>query len=153
MENSGAWRELGQMLVERRLALGHGKRTRFAEQAGFANDRVLFDLEKGRRANYSPATLRMVEAAYRWAPGSVEAFVREGVVPVPEAVGRSALVAEQLAVVSGELVDVWRRVAADAAELSRVAGEVARLHEVALEVGARQVALAGAPVCACGRLV
>lgn len=78
MDNQDAWERLGELLLERRLELGAPKRAPFAEENGFKNDRVLFDLEKGRRANYDSATLRHVERAYGWEAGSIRRVLAGG---------------------------------------------------------------------------
>ena len=81
-----AWLRLGELLRQRRVQIaGHGNRTQFARDKGLPNDRTLFDLEKGRRNNYSAAQLDLMEIVYGWTPGSIRAVLAGGEpTPLPE---------------------------------------------------------------------
>ncbi|MFD9943221.1 hypothetical protein ACFWYW_14490 [Nonomuraea sp. NPDC059023] len=74
-----AWMRLGDLLVARRRSLGRDYRNRkhFAEETGL-DYKIISDLESGRRANYSAATLLAIESAYRWQFGSVQAVLAGG---------------------------------------------------------------------------
>lgn len=72
MENQEGWKRVAQALVNRRTQLGWPQRRQFAQQHGLKNDRVLYDLEHGRRDNYSTPTLFQIEQMNRWAPGSIQ---------------------------------------------------------------------------------
>lgn len=79
MDSKKDWKRLGRLLVERRTSLvGHANRTRFAADHDLLNDRILSDLEKGRRDNYSPATIALMEHVYEVQPGSFEAALMGG---------------------------------------------------------------------------
>jgi hypothetical protein len=54
-------------------------RNAFARSAGIS-PRLLGDMEKGRRSNYSDATLAAVEAALGWEPGTCLRVVQGGAV-------------------------------------------------------------------------
>lgn len=70
------WQRLGARVAAER---GRHWRSRaaFARAAGVSR-RVLDDVEKGRRDNYSEATLAAIEAALGWAPGSAMRVVQGG---------------------------------------------------------------------------
>lgn len=158
MDNAEAWAALGDLLLKRRIELGHPKRAPFAEAAGFRNDRVLFDLEKGRRDNYDPATLALVERAYQWQPGAIEAFVSRGVDPAPsgedsavDAVFAGAVApalfgtptsreeaAGRLRAVSDALQQAWQRTAEIQLELAQATAALQRLQDEASELSGRR---------------
>lgn len=74
-----AWKRLGELLVARRVDLGHPRRLTWARDVlGLSNDRIQSDLENGRRSNYDNATLAQVEQQYQWAPGSIRAVLGGG---------------------------------------------------------------------------
>lgn len=70
------WERLGRRVAQER---GRHWRSRaaFARSAGVST-RVLDDVEKGRRDNYSEATLAAIEAALGWAPGTCLRVVQGG---------------------------------------------------------------------------
>lgn len=70
------WERLGQRVSQER---GRHWRSRaaFARAAGIS-PRVLDDVEKARRSNYSDATLAAIEAALGWAPGTCLRVVQGG---------------------------------------------------------------------------
>lgn len=154
MQNPEVWATLGQRLFRRRIELGYPKRSRFAEATGFGNDRVLYDLENGRRSNYSVSTLLMVERAYEWPPGSIEAFLQRGIEPPATASRASASdqwggeappsaeeVAGRLAAVSKALRTTWERRAETTLELEQAKAAVTRLQQQAEDLTARCTAL------------
>lgn len=68
MPDAGTWRQLGEMLRRSREDLdpryaGRGGLTLFAEERGL-NRRVAWDIENGKRDNYTRAMLRDIEGAY-----------------------------------------------------------------------------------------
>lgn len=75
------WRRLGARITIER-ARRWPTRIEFARETRLSK-RVLEDLETGRRASYSPATLAAVEVALRWEPGTCER-VAEGLAPTYE---------------------------------------------------------------------
>lgn len=70
------WARLGQRVAQER---GRHWRSRaaFARASGIST-RVLDDVEKGRRTNYSATTLAAIEAALGWAPGTCLRVVQGG---------------------------------------------------------------------------
>ena len=70
------WERLGRRVAQER---GRHWRSRsaFARSAGIS-PRVLDDVEKARRTNYSDATLAAIEAALGWAPGTCLRVVQGG---------------------------------------------------------------------------
>lgn len=68
---------LAELVVARRVQLGHRRRPAFAEAAGISL-RTLSDIETGRRANYDPATLAAVEHALNWQTGSIKHILDGG---------------------------------------------------------------------------
>ncbi len=82
--DTSAWQRLADRLIERRASLRPewSDRTTFARDAGLSY-RSLSDLETARRDNYKSSWLTMVESAYQWAPGSIQA-VLEGGDPSPK---------------------------------------------------------------------
>lgn len=77
------WERLAGLLVDRRIQLGpqYRNRLKFAADTGL-NERLISDLENARRQRYRVTSLRAVEAAYRWEPGSVQR-VLDGGEPTP----------------------------------------------------------------------
>lgn len=70
---SEAWKRLGNLLVARRIDLNVTYRNRRAFAADTNLDyRVLYDIERARRDNYTDSTLAAIEKAYKWAPGSIQ---------------------------------------------------------------------------------
>lgn len=74
MTGEGAWKRLGELLMQRRLHLGQRNRAQFARDNGIS-DRLLSDIENGKRTNYDRATLVLIEGMYGWAGGSVAAVL------------------------------------------------------------------------------
>lgn len=70
------WERLGRRVAQER---GRHWRSRaaFARAAG-VSPRVLDDVEKARRANYSETTLAAIEAALGWEPGTCLRVVQGG---------------------------------------------------------------------------
>jgi hypothetical protein len=73
------WQRLGGLLLAMRKA-AHGSRSRewFAREYDFTNARTIFDIERAKRTNYTPATLAQIEQAYGLAHGSIRAYVTTG---------------------------------------------------------------------------
>lgn len=71
------WERLGSYVVARRLELGHKRRPTFANAAGIS-ERVLGDIEKGRRDNIAQTTLAGIENALGWETGSALRVVNGG---------------------------------------------------------------------------
>lgn len=76
------WKRLGELLKERRIRLGYDSRVQFAEDTGVGSSRLLFDIEKAKRTNFSLSTLIGVEQAYEWERGSIRT-VLDGGDPTP----------------------------------------------------------------------
>lgn len=97
------WERLGRLVASER---GRHWRSRqaFARAAG-VSVRVLDDIEKGRRANYSEATLAAIEAALGWEPGTCRRVVEGGRV-------RHEVDPELM-----RLLDAWRVLTPDARRL------------------------------------
>jgi hypothetical protein len=74
-----AWERLGRLLVSRRVQLDPAFRNRqkFIAATGM-HERLVSDLEKGRRYSYRPATIDAVEAAYGLTPGSLDRVLQGG---------------------------------------------------------------------------
>jgi hypothetical protein len=70
--NESAWERLGSLLADRRIQIGarYRNKTLFAEERGI-NRRMLWAIESGVRDTYTPDTVRVIEAAYELAPGSL----------------------------------------------------------------------------------
>lgn len=65
MEMDPRWKALGELLRYQRVrVLGFPKRAAFMRHLGLTNDRVLGDLELGRRDNYDIDTLISLESWY-----------------------------------------------------------------------------------------
>lgn len=81
------WERLADALKARRKELSRAInrdwrfRKRFVEEHQL-DYRTTSDLEEGRRENYSEATFRRTERAYRWSRGSI-ASIRAGGEPTP----------------------------------------------------------------------
>lgn len=74
-----AWHRLGELLVGRRVEINRDYRNRRAFAVDVDVDyRVLYDIESARRTNYSQPTLRVIEHAYRLAPGSIDRTLAGG---------------------------------------------------------------------------
>ncbi len=69
MTSTPDWRHLGAVIHDRRVELGYRRRADFAA-ALRRTPRVVSDLENGRRANYSPVTLALLELVLRWRVGA-----------------------------------------------------------------------------------
>ncbi|SDI40312.1 hypothetical protein SAMN05421505_1492 [Sinosporangium album] len=74
--NSEDWERLGGLLVARRVDL----RSAWSNRRQFADDtmldyRVVYDIEKHRRQNFSPATCRRLEKAYGLRHGAIKAVL------------------------------------------------------------------------------
>lgn len=72
------WQRLGRIVAAER-ARRWRSRAEFARAAGIS-PRVVDDIEKGRRANFSPLTLSALEAALGWQPGAALRVVQGGAV-------------------------------------------------------------------------
>jgi hypothetical protein len=70
---------LGRLLVQRRISLAprYRVRTLFADDVGL-HWRLLHDLERNKRSNFTDETLAAVEVAYRWKPGSIARVLAGG---------------------------------------------------------------------------
>jgi hypothetical protein len=82
------WQQLGGMLIQRRVELDARYRYRnaFADDTGL-DWRLLYDIEKARRANFTRATITAIEVAYRLEPGSIEEFLdgdEDTLIPLPD---------------------------------------------------------------------
>ena len=97
------WARLGRLVATER---GRHWRSRnaFARAAGIS-PRLLGDVEKGRRSNYSDATLAAIEAALGWEPGTSRQVVAGGQV-------RRDIDPRLL-----RLLDAWRTLTPEAQEL------------------------------------
>jgi hypothetical protein len=73
------WERLAALLRDRRVELDpqYKNRLKFAADTGL-NERLISDLENARRTSYRETTLRAVEGAYRWKPGSIERALTGG---------------------------------------------------------------------------
>lgn len=69
---NGSWEKLGRLLAGRRTEIDPRwfNRRVFASETGL-NWRLLYDVERARRADFRPETLAAFEVAYRLAPGSI----------------------------------------------------------------------------------
>lgn len=63
--------------MSRRVQLGMRTRGALADKAG-VSERLLGDIEKGRRGNYDQVTLVAVERALEWETGSIRAVLGGG---------------------------------------------------------------------------
>ncbi|NUP33631.1 MAG: helix-turn-helix domain-containing protein [Streptomycetaceae bacterium] len=103
------WGRLG-----RRVAVERGRhyrsRAAFARAAGIGA-RTLGDVEKGRRSNYSDATLSAIESALGWEPGTCLRIVQGGKV-------RRDIDPQTI-----RLLDAWRTLPPEARELLIVLAE------------------------------
>ncbi|NUP32913.1 MAG: helix-turn-helix domain-containing protein [Streptomycetaceae bacterium] len=70
------WARLGRRITTER-GRHYRSRAAFARAAGIG-ERTLGDVEKGRRDNYSDATLAAIEAALGWEAGSALRIVQGG---------------------------------------------------------------------------
>jgi hypothetical protein len=110
-----AWRRLGLALERRRAELGYGFRLRgrFAREQGGGklSVKTISRLEKGERDSYPESTVAIVEAMYRWAPGSFAAVLAGGepdpLVPAPVAQDVPAAAAEYGVPTPGERIASW----------------------------------------------
>lgn len=66
------WKRVGRLLTRRRPQINpaYSNRQKFIADT-LLNERLVSDLEKGRRTSYRDATLASVEIAYRLTPGSI----------------------------------------------------------------------------------
>lgn len=74
--SSGVWMRLGEQLVARRVQLRSewSVRRRFTDDTG-VDYRVVYDIEKARRTNFSDGTLRRLEKAYGLRAGAIPAIL------------------------------------------------------------------------------
>jgi len=94
------WARLGQEVAQER---GRHWRSRSAfARAAEISRRVLDDVEKGRRTNYSDATFAAIEAALGWEPGTCLRVVQGG------------KVRREVDPVLVRLLDVWVTLSPDA---------------------------------------
>ncbi|NJP27064.1 hypothetical protein FLW53_23270 [Microbispora sp. SCL1-1] len=70
------WKRLGDQLVARRVELNDAwsNRSTFTQDTG-VDYRVVYDLEKARRTNFSPAMIRRLEKAYQLRAGAIHAIL------------------------------------------------------------------------------
>lgn len=81
MENTADWMALGRNVVQARVSAGLRTSKSLAERMG-VSQRLVGDIENGRRASYSSSTIASLEMALDWSPGSVDA-VLAGRDPMP----------------------------------------------------------------------
>jgi hypothetical protein len=74
-----AWERLGDMLVQRRISLAPRYRVRelFASDVGL-KWRLLYDIERHKRQNFTDETLAAFEVAYQLRPGSIATVLDGG---------------------------------------------------------------------------
>lgn len=72
-----AWKRLGSLIIDRRVALGMKTSKSLAEAAG-VTPRLIGDLENGRRSSYAAATKAAIEQALQWQAGTVESILAGG---------------------------------------------------------------------------
>jgi hypothetical protein len=74
-----AWERLGAMLRQRRISLSPRYRVRelFANETGM-HWRMLHDIERAKRDNFTDDTIKAIEVAYQWRPGSVARVLAGG---------------------------------------------------------------------------
>lgn len=74
-----AWKRLGDLLTERRVQISpeYRNRLKFAAETGL-NERLVSDLERGRRTSYRDTSLQAVEIAYQLQPGNITRALRGG---------------------------------------------------------------------------
>jgi transcriptional regulator with XRE-family HTH domain len=75
--DQGDWGRLGDAIVTRRVRLGMPIQKQFVDHSQLSQ-RILSDLERGKRTSYEPSTLARLEQALNWAPGSVQAVLVGG---------------------------------------------------------------------------
>lgn len=97
------WQRLGKRVTVERGRYWRS-RNAFARAAGIS-PRLLGDVEKGRRTNYSDATLAAIEAALGWEPGTCLRIVQGGKV-------RRDIDPQMM-----RLLDAWRTLPPEAREL------------------------------------
>lgn len=70
------WDRLGEQLIARRVDLNAAwsNRKRFTADTG-VDYRVVYDLERAKRTNFTPAMLRRLEIAYRLRAGAITAIL------------------------------------------------------------------------------
>lgn len=70
------WKRLGKQLVARRVDLENAwsNRRRFTDDNG-VDYRVVYDIEKARRDNFSPSMIRRLEKAYKLRAGAIAAVL------------------------------------------------------------------------------
>ena len=84
-----AWKRLGKLLVQRRIELSpkYRDRTTFAADTSL-NWRLLHDIERAKRTNFSSESLAAIEVAYRLEPGAVDTALAGGELkPAPDPQG------------------------------------------------------------------
>lgn len=79
-QSGGEWSRLATLLLHRRVQLGFPNRARFVRDRDLTQSqaRVLLDMERGNRRNFSDATKAVMEQAYKWTPGSIDAVLAGG---------------------------------------------------------------------------
>lgn len=79
------WLRLGRMLIAQRVALNPEwhNRQKFVNASGL-NERLVSDLEKGRRAAYRDSTLDAVENAYHLPQGAIQKALADPEYQFPE---------------------------------------------------------------------
>jgi hypothetical protein len=71
------WKRLADVVIARRVDLGHKFRPSFSEATGFGL-RTLGDIETARRDSYDRGTISALEKALGWATGSVTSVLTGG---------------------------------------------------------------------------
>jgi hypothetical protein len=74
-----AWQRLGELLIRRRVEINpsYAKRSTFCTDTGL-DYRVVADIEKARRTNFSRAVIVQLEAGYQLSRGNIERILRGG---------------------------------------------------------------------------
>ena len=90
--DESAWTRLGRLLADRRIQLAarYRNKTLFSQERQI-HRRMLWAIESGGRDTYTPDTIRVIEAAYMLAPGSLRWSLDSGELePVPGSPGAPA---------------------------------------------------------------
>lgn len=74
-----AWKRLGDLLIQRRAAIDprYTKRQTFCDEAE-VDYRVVSDIERARRTNFSPPMISALETAYRLTRGNIDRILQGG---------------------------------------------------------------------------
>lgn len=92
--NEAAWRDLGDLLVHRRVQLDprYANRRTFVAETHSGKEgswyRMITSIENGDRTNYGRETLAAMEVAYQLKPGSIQRTINSGTLePAPTPAG------------------------------------------------------------------